>query len=68
MGDVKYKVVGSKGSGFAVVDRAGATEYDLIKTRECAVAIKNVLNRGIGPEWDAVEAELVRTGKPIEFE
>lgn len=58
----KYKVVGGEAQGYAVVARSGGIEYDLIETKAMAVAIRRVLNAGIGPEWDAVERELQRRG------
>jgi hypothetical protein len=57
-----YKVVGKKDSGYAVVTHAGAIEYDLLGERKLAVAIKGILNAGIGPEWDLVLPELERRG------
>lgn len=65
-----YKLVGVKKRGYAVVHKSGGIEYDLLETRELAVVIRDVLNAGIGPEWDAVSAELETRGwhsegKPI---
>lgn len=53
-----YSVEGNTKRGFAVVDHHGAIEYDLLESRKEATQIKNVLNSGIGPEWDAVSQEL----------
>ena len=36
----------------------GVIEYDNLESRAEAIAICKVLNRGIGPEWDKVEAAL----------
>lgn len=57
-----YKVAGNKDRGYAVVQVAGGIEYDLLGERKLAVAIKNILNEGIGPEWDPVLSELERRG------
>lgn len=55
----KYKVVGAKTRGYAVVYVVGGgIEYDLIDRKEDAEEICEILNRGIGPEWDLVESEL----------
>lgn len=56
--NMKYEVVGAKSRGYAVVMKNGVIEYDLIEKKEDAEEICDILNRGIGPEWDAVEAEL----------
>lgn len=56
---LKYRVVGNHKDGYAVV-QGGAIEYDLLETRSDANAIRDVLNDGFGPEWEAVEAELER--------
>lgn len=55
-----YRVVGGSVRGFAVIAATGAIEYDLLERRVDANDICEILNRGIGPEWDAVEAELDR--------
>lgn len=60
----KYKVVGSKLRKFGVammIGKRSVIEYDLLDTREEARAICAVLNRGIGPEWDLVSAELAKS-------
>lgn len=52
-------------TGFGVVTQSGAIVYDLLETRREAEEICDVLNSGIGPEWDAVSAELERrTAQP----
>ncbi len=56
----KYHVVGNEQTKYAVVDNLGGIVYDLLDSRKEAVAIKNVLNKGIGPEWDAVSAALAK--------
>lgn len=53
----KYKVVGG-GSCYGVAHLSGGLEYDNLDTKAEATRICAVLNRGIGPERDAVEAEL----------
>jgi hypothetical protein len=53
----RYKVVGG-GKLFGVAHVTGGMEYDLLETWEEAEKICAILNRGIGPEWDAVEREL----------
>jgi len=55
---MEYKVVGDNQFGFAVTDAKGGTLYDLIESRTEADSIRDVLNSGIGPEWNAVENEL----------
>lgn len=58
MNDQKYYVDGNHVTGYGVFLVGGGIEYDLIDTKQEADEICEVLNRGIGPEWDAVEAEL----------
>ena len=53
-----YRIVGNKKDGYAVLTSNGAIEYDLLESRSLAVQIRNILNRGIGPDWDAVEREM----------
>jgi hypothetical protein len=53
----KYKVIGN--GPFGVAMQNGVIEYDLLDTKKEATDICAVLNDGIGPEWDAVEAELL---------
>jgi hypothetical protein len=65
---LKYKVIGSKKDGFAVVERVmGGVEYDLIETREGARAIRDVLNSGVDPCWNSVSAELEKRGQKVTF-
>ena len=54
----KYKVTGTAKTDFAVLMANGAIEYDCLESRQEAKDICAVLNRGIGPEWDAVERAL----------
>lgn len=49
----KYRVF-----GLAVIDADGAVVYDLLDNTEEARDICAVLNCSIGPDWDAVSAEL----------
>jgi len=55
-----YKLVG-EGNCWGVAFRNGGLEYDNLESRKEAAEICAVLNRGIGPEWDAVSAELDKT-------
>lgn len=57
-----YRVIGHKDRGYAVVQKGGGIEYDLLETRELAVKIRDVLNAGVGPDWDEVSVELERMG------
>jgi hypothetical protein len=59
----KYKVVGHAKIGFAVLED-GAILYDLLERKSIANAIRDVLRDGIGPDWNAVEAELEKRGWP----
>lgn len=54
-------MVGNKREGFAVLDKHGAIEYDLLKDRLYAKKLCAVLNKGIGPEWDKVQPVLKRS-------
>lgn len=49
-----------RAKGVAVLDALGGSVYDLLKSKEEACKIRDILNDGIGPEWDAVEPELYR--------
>lgn len=53
-----YKVKGNHLAGYAVLSESGGIEYDLLESRTEAEEICEVLNDGIGPEWDAVEKAL----------
>jgi hypothetical protein len=53
-----YKIVGNKKIGYAVVMQNGVIEYDLLESRTEAKEIRDALNAGIGPEWDAVSDYL----------
>jgi len=53
-----YKVEGNHVRGYAVVHESGGIEYDLLESRAEADEICEVLNEGVGPEWDAVEKAL----------
>jgi hypothetical protein len=46
-----WAVVGSKG---------GAILYDLLESEKLATEIRDIVNDGIGPEWDLVNEELER--------
>lgn len=59
----QYSIRGDDARGYCVVDAKGGTIYDSLESREYAESICSVLNSGIGPDWDDVEAELVRQGK-----
>lgn len=54
----RYRVTGSAKTGFAVVTAQGAIEYDLILSRKEAEQIRDILNDGVGPEWEAVANEM----------
>lgn len=47
-------------SGNSVLDENGAVMYDNLESLQLAHDIALVLNAGIDPEWDAVEAALDR--------
>jgi hypothetical protein len=49
-----------RAKGVAVLDKRGAVLYDLLDSAKEARNIASICNRGIGPEWDAVEPELER--------
>ena len=56
----QYHVEGNHVTGYAILTENGGIEYDLLESRTEADEICEVLNSGIGPEWDAVIAELER--------
>ena len=58
MSEQAYHVEGNHVAKYAIVLENGAVEYDLLDTRTEADEICEVLNCGIGPEWDAVITEL----------
>ncbi len=53
-----YRVVGNRSLGYGVRHRDGYMEYDLVESRLIAEVICRILNKGIGPEWDAVEKAI----------
>ena len=53
-----YHVVGSKSVGYGVRHIDGYMEYDLLESRTLAKLICEILNQGIGPQWDAIEDEI----------
>jgi len=56
----RYKVIGSPQMGYAVAEGHGnAIVYDLL-TRKEAQKICRLMNSGVGPEWDAIEAALAK--------
>jgi hypothetical protein len=57
----KYTISGHATIGFAILED-GAILYDLLETKQQARVIRDVLLDGIGPEWDAVKAELEKRG------
>jgi hypothetical protein len=58
-----YHVFGNHVLKYSILDQGGAVEYHDIQTRTEADEICAVLNRGIGPEWDAVEDALRSEGQ-----
>lgn len=54
----KYHIVGV--GPFGVAEKKGGIVYDLLDTRQEALDIWTVLEDRVGPDWDSVEAELVR--------
>lgn len=54
-----YRVAGNRKDKYFVLEDGGVL-YDLLESRDEARAIRDVLRDGIGPEWDAVDAELQR--------
>lgn len=54
-----YYVEGNHLTGYFILMQGGGIEYDLLETKQEADEICEVLNRGIGPEWDEVEAALL---------
>lgn len=54
----KYHIVGV--GPFGVAEKKGGMVYDLLDTRQEALDIWKVLEDGIGPEWEAVEAALMK--------
>lgn len=57
----QYRIVGAEPE-FGIEAVKGGIIYDLLPKAD-AVNVCAVLNSGVGPEWDAVEAELERRGK-----
>jgi hypothetical protein len=53
-----YEIVGT--GPYGVKQTGGGLLYDLLETFTEARDICLILNKGIGPEWDEVEAELNR--------
>lgn len=53
-----YEVIGAK--PWAVAEKRGGIVYDLLETKGEAKRICDVLNMGIGPEWESVEKALKR--------
>lgn len=56
-----YHVEGNHITGYCILLPNGGIEYDLLETRQEADEICEVLNQGIGPEWDEVEAALLNS-------
>ncbi len=55
-----YSVVGNHSLGYGVRHRDRYLEYDLLESRSLATLICEILNAGIGPDWEAVEEEIDR--------
>jgi hypothetical protein len=54
-----YQLVGEQYGPFGVTED-GVMLYDLIESRSEAEIIRDVCDEGLGPEWDAIEDEVVR--------